>query len=122
MSLGNSRDSEGRKKIITNSINLFFLAGMIQYDNPHTVAAANYVAEINKLENCEKCETCVEKCIFTAISIEEHGPIINNEKCMGCGVCIVNCPSNIIELRPIKKNNIPRNFMELGLTIGREMH
>lgn len=116
--------NEGNHTLICNccSCCCVALAGMIQYDNPHTVAAANYVVEIINLENCEKCETCVEKCIFNAISIEESGPIINNEKCMGCGVCVVNCPSNVIKLKSIKRNSIPKNFMELGLTIGREMH
>jgi Pyruvate/2-oxoacid:ferredoxin oxidoreductase delta subunit len=115
--------NEGNHTLICNCCSCCCvpLAGMIKYDDPHTVAAANYVAEIINPEKCEKCESCVEKCIFNAISVEINGPIINNKKCMGCGVCVVNCPSNILELRPIERSIVPRNFMELGLTIGREM-
>ncbi|MFX1503998.1 MAG: 4Fe-4S dicluster domain-containing protein, partial [Promethearchaeota archaeon] len=97
------------------------LGGIIKWDNPHSVAAANYVAEVKTSQECERCETCVEICLFKAIKLNENGPEINIEKCMGCGLCVVNCPSNVIDLKRIEKEVMPKNFLELGLKIGREM-
>jgi ferredoxin len=45
----------------------------------------------------------------------------NIEKCMGCGVCVVNCPSEVIDLKRIQNEEPPNSFLELGLKIGREM-
>jgi len=97
------------------------LGGITKWDKPNSVAAANYIAEVKSPKECERCETCVEKCIFKAIILNEGGPEINNERCMGCGVCVVNCPSGVIDLKRIEKEKTPRSFLELGLKIGREM-
>lgn len=40
---------------------------------------------------------------------------------MGCGVCVVVSPSNVIELKQITREHIPKNIMEISLKIGREM-
>jgi len=46
--------------------------------------------------------TCVKKCPFDAMTMSEEGlPIIDNEKCTGCGVCETVCPKKVIELVPI---------------------
>jgi RnfABCDGE-type electron transport complex B subunit len=45
--------------------------------------------------------TCVEVCAFDAIYINEYGVAeVDPEKCTACGVCIEECPTNIIELVP----------------------
>lgn len=97
------------------------LGGITRWDKPHSVAAANYIAVASNIENCEKCETCIDKCVFGAITMEAVGPIFNNEKCMGCGVCVVNCPSNVIELKPEKREIVHKDLMELVLKIGKGM-
>lgn len=44
---------------------------------------------------------CVELCPFDALSISERGtPLVNVEKCTGCGMCTTACPQNIITLIP----------------------
>jgi len=46
--------------------------------------------------------TCVKNCPFDAMTMSEDGlPIIDNEKCTGCGVCETVCPKKVIELVPI---------------------
>ncbi|MHA2181458.1 MAG: 4Fe-4S binding protein, partial [Promethearchaeota archaeon] len=97
------------------------LGGITQWDKPNSVAAANYVAEVKSADKCEKCETCVEKCIFNAIKLNQEIIEINNEKCMGCGVCVVNCPSEVIDLKRKEKEEIPKTFLDLGFKVGREM-
>jgi len=97
------------------------LGGITKWDKPHSVAAANYVAEVKSLKRCERCESCVENCIFKAIKLTEEGPKVNTDKCMGCGVCVVNCPSDVIDLKRIESEKMPKDLLELGLKIGREM-
>ena len=45
---------------------------------------------------------CVRACPFDAIKIdsERHVATVNWEKCTGCGLCILECPQNIIALLP----------------------
>ena len=91
------------------------------WDKPHSVATANYFAKIKDIELCERCGTCETNCIFKAITLSDHGPIVNEEKCMGCGICTVNCSAKIIELIRIEREEIPNDFFELGFKIGKEM-
>ena len=98
------------------------LGGITMWDKPHAVAMANYVAEIEDIEMCERCGICETNCIFKAISLNEIGPEIDEDKCMGCGICAVNCSASIITLKHLKREDIPKDFFELGFKIGREMN
>lgn len=44
---------------------------------------------------------CLKVCPFSAISMGEHGLIvIDYQKCVGCGMCVVECPKRMISLLP----------------------
>ena len=46
--------------------------------------------------------TCVKNCPFDAMTLGENGlPIIDKEKCTGCGKCKTVCPKHVIELIPL---------------------
>lgn len=47
------------------------------------------------VKKCTLCGTCVKKCPFGALSIEENG-IAVNEKCRMCGLCVRHCPEKAI--------------------------
>ena len=96
------------------------IGGITRWDNPRAVAAANYIVNVKQPENCIKCEECIEKCNFKAISISDSGPIINKDKCMGCGVCVVNCPEEVLELKRLDREVIYDNLAVLGLKIAKE--
>ena len=49
-------------------------------------------------EVCIGCGTCVEKCQFDAITVDEIAAI-DLQKCMGCGNCATNCPESAIKLQ-----------------------
>ena len=51
---------------------------------------------------CLGLDDCVEVCPQDAISIdgEKNVAIVDLEKCSGCGLCVTECPQNLIELVP----------------------
>jgi heterodisulfide reductase subunit A-like polyferredoxin len=50
---------------------------------------------------CSSCEACLERCYFDAIAMEGEGgaAVVDAEKCMGCGLCAVTCPTEAIHLK-----------------------
>ena len=42
---------------------------------------------------------CLEVCPMDAIDLEETTALVNEERCIGCGVCANNCPEDAIELQ-----------------------
>ncbi len=46
--------------------------------------------------------TCVKNCPFDAMTMSDEGlPIIDDQKCTGCGKCETVCPKRVIELVPL---------------------
>jgi len=83
------------------------LAGLTRsgLNNPKSIAVANFIANVNE-EACIACGTCVDRCKFSAINVEDKA-IINEEKCMGCGLCAVTCPEDAIVMKRLERVQIP---------------
>ncbi len=54
-----------------------------------------------------ECDRCKTACSYKAISVEFNPnniisfPVVDNEKCVGCGACAVICPPEAIEMLPV---------------------
>lgn len=49
---------------------------------------------------CLGLGSCVKACEFDAIHIVNGIAVVDKEKCVACGMCVSNCPKNLIELIP----------------------
>jgi len=78
-----------------------------QYHGVHDCNAAVLVAGGSKgcVYGCLGLASCVKACPFDAMYMSENGlPVVIDEKCTGCGLCIPPCPKNLIELVPENKD------------------
>jgi electron transport complex protein RnfB len=62
-----------------------------RFPRPADYFSSNFHAIIDD-EVCEGCETCVDRCQMEAISLVDNVATINNDRCIGCGNCVVTCP------------------------------
>ncbi|MBD3196410.1 MAG: 4Fe-4S dicluster domain-containing protein, partial [Candidatus Lokiarchaeota archaeon] len=81
------------------------LSGLTRMENPRAIGKANYIATVDE-EFCEACGTCVSRCKFHAIEVNEVAEI-NHEKCMGCGLCAITCPTEAISIQRWEREEIP---------------
>jgi electron transport complex protein RnfB len=48
---------------------------------------------------CGACEDCVEHCQFDALELGDDNVMqVNRTRCVGCGVCVTNCPDDAMIL------------------------
>jgi len=81
------------------------LAGLTRFDNPRAIAKANYVSTIDP-ELCIGCETCISRCKFGAIEVDDIAQI-EIKRCIGCGLCAVTCPEDAITMKRMEREPIP---------------
>jgi ferredoxin len=81
------------------------LAGLTRLDNPRAIARANYISSVDE-ELCIACGTCIERCKFDAITVDDFAQI-TPEKCVGCGLCAVTCPEDAISMKRVEREKIP---------------
>ena len=66
------------------------------------------VPDLTKCIGCKLCDTGVNGCPVEAISFREDGKVvINQETCVGCGICKSRCPKDVIKLKqtmPMRKD------------------
>ncbi len=51
---------------------------------------------------CMGFGSCVKVCAFDAIHVVDGVAVVDKEKCTACGMCVAECPNNIIEMVPYK--------------------
>jgi Pyruvate/2-oxoacid:ferredoxin oxidoreductase delta subunit len=77
------------------------------------LASSGYIAQINH-EECISCWTCEPYCQFGALTISESGcSMVLEEKCMGCGVCVNQCPQEAISLVLAPEKGVPLEIEKL---------
>lgn len=95
-----------------------FLRGLLEFGNPHAVAASSYVASVRE-ELCSDCGICSNgRCRVGAIMAGDEKVQIQADKCLGCGLCVSVCPAEAIELKKREMPpETPPTIQDMGLKI-----
>jgi electron transport complex protein RnfB len=74
-----------------------------KYDGAADCRIANqlYIGETDCVYGCLGLSDCIKACTFNAMYMDKTTelPVIIDEKCVACGLCVKACPRDIIELR-----------------------
>ncbi len=70
------------------------------------VTSSGYVAELDAAA-CSQCGDCVDACPFRAMKKTDGEVIHDWERCLGCGVCEVKCPTGAITMVRDERKGVP---------------
>jgi len=73
------------------------MRGISQLGIENSVAKSDFYATVDP-EMCTGCETCIERCQFSAPSITDDISHVDQKRCVGCGLCVMTCPSGAMTL------------------------
>ena len=97
-----------------------FLQGITQEHLKHAVTTTDFIAKPD-FDECNGCEECKDRCQIKAIRMEGDYPVVDEEYCLGCGVCAHFCPSGAIKMVEREKKIIPpKTFKELMVRLMQE--
>ena len=78
------------------------------------ITTSGLVAEVNN-EICIGCGVCMKLCPYNAISKNEEGVMdINKLMCKGCGICGASCPENAITIHHFTNSQILSEIIVYG--------
>ncbi len=80
--------------------NLALVLGVRELDSSFGIKAEEKAFVVEG--KCASCGTCASVCKFSAITMSDNGPVIDEALCEGCGACVLACPNGALGLRPVE--------------------
>jgi Fe-S-cluster-containing hydrogenase component 2 len=62
----------------------------------------------------------VDICPVDAVKMVDDLPVVDMDWCIGCGVCAVTCPADVIRIRRRRNDAAPESFSDLHRRIELE--
>ena len=75
----------------------------------NTVAPSRFIVEISP-EKCSLKKDCIEVCPVEALDVKDEELVIDEQLCLGCGLCVPACPENALNLTP--RRDPPKVFKD----------
>lgn len=79
------------------------LQALLEYGKTFFVAKSDYLTTCNT-DLCDRCGTCIERCVFGAREMQNGKSLVKEENCYGCGLCVTTCPTKASKLS-LRKND-----------------
>ena len=57
-------------------------------------------------DSCNGCEACIGRCQFEALTMTEGLAVANYLHCVGCGLCVLVCPTDALHLNRRKEGEV----------------
>jgi ferredoxin len=94
--------------------------GRTRWDNPSAILPSNFVPRAS--DDCILCGTCVDRCFFGALSLDEDAgrSVVDPEKCLGCGVCTITCQQEALKLHRFERSTPFETAKDLYRTVAAE--
>ncbi|MFX0081069.1 MAG: 4Fe-4S binding protein [Candidatus Hodarchaeota archaeon] len=81
---------------------------------------SNYIREIEE-QNCIGCGVCVKSCPMNALELKDKKVLFHPDRCLGCGVCVHKCKQNAIYLVHREgEQDFPKDPREEGIRFLKE--
>lgn len=118
-----SNNSEDKASVICNCCPCCctILRGKTELSHPHAFATSAWVPEWD-YNLCSHCGECAdERCPMDALSLIGDFLDIEENFCIGCGLCVSGCPEEALTL--IKRDETPKvlkTVQEMGMTVLQE--
>ncbi len=88
--------------------------GIKEFGAKNLLARSNFVAKIDA-ETCSACGVCSEeRCPVDAILEEDSTFRVISDKCIGCGLCTITCPTESISLTERPKSERAEPVKDIG--------
>ncbi len=105
--LGLKNSQTIKKKVIVKCSQSEPKKYLAEYRGPQSCALANLVGgDLACKYGCLGFGDCERVCKFNAIKIEKGLPVIDYEKCVGCGECVKACPRQILEIVEVNSKTL----------------
>lgn len=82
------------------------MRGIAEFGIMSAVARSDFQIVVEG-DTCNGCEACTGRCQFEGLTMAEGLAVANYLRCVGCGLCVLVCPTDALHLNRRKEGEVP---------------